>query len=87
MVFPFPSRSPARRELQGLVAGEQRPLLLTASGSALDAGIALGPIAAAPFVLSASAGLFTTVAVQCALLPLPLIHASGRPRPGLKTDH
>jgi predicted MFS family arabinose efflux permease len=40
---------------------EQRPLLLSASSSALNAGIALGPIAAAPFVLSASAGLFTTV--------------------------
>lgn len=40
---------------------EQRPLLLSASGSALNAGIALGPLAAAPFVLSASAGLFTAV--------------------------
>ncbi|GGV29282.1 MFS transporter [Streptomyces longisporoflavus] len=39
----------------------QRPLLLSASGSALNAGIALGPLAAAPFVLSASAGLFTAV--------------------------
>ncbi|MFE6157940.1 MFS transporter [Streptomyces sp. NPDC056486] len=40
---------------------EQRPLLLSASSSALNAGIALGPLAAAPFVLSASAGLFTAV--------------------------
>ncbi|MFC8126242.1 MFS transporter [Streptomyces sp. NPDC057302] len=40
---------------------EQRPLLLSASGSALNAGIALGPLAAAPFVLGASAGLFTAV--------------------------
>ncbi|MEV8313752.1 MFS transporter [Streptomyces sp. NPDC059900] len=39
----------------------QRPLLLSASGSALNAGIALGPLAAAPFVLTASAGLFTAV--------------------------
>ncbi|MEV2253370.1 MFS transporter [Streptomyces sp. NPDC050147] len=43
------------------VDAEQRPLLLSASGSALNAGIALGPLAAAPFVLSASAGLFTVV--------------------------
>ncbi|MFD3579021.1 MFS transporter [Streptomyces sp. NPDC058644] len=40
---------------------EQRPLLLSASSSALNAGIALGPLAAAPFVLGASAGLFTAV--------------------------
>lgn len=45
------------------VEEEQRPLLLSASSSALNAGIALGPIAAAPFVLSASAGLFTAVSV------------------------
>ena len=43
------------------VGDDQRPLLLSASGSALNAGIALGPLAAAPFVLSASAGLFTAV--------------------------
>ncbi|GAU71257.1 major facilitator superfamily transporter [Streptomyces sp. NBRC 110611] len=42
---------------------ERRPLLLSASSSALNAGIALGPIAAAPFVLSASVGLFTAVTV------------------------
>ncbi|MFJ2173003.1 MFS transporter [Streptomyces sp. NPDC087851] len=41
----------------------RRPLLLSASGSALNAGIALGPLAASPFVLSASAGLFATVTV------------------------
>ncbi|QQM45444.1 MFS transporter [Streptomyces liliifuscus] len=50
------------------VADERRPLLLSASGSALNAGIALGPIAAAPFVLSASAGLFTAVAVLFAAI-------------------
>lgn len=46
----------------------QRPLLLSASGSALNAGIALGPLAAAPFVLSASAGLFTAVTVLFAVI-------------------
>ncbi|MDQ1031945.1 putative MFS family arabinose efflux permease [Streptomyces umbrinus] len=50
------------------VADEQRPLLLSASGSALNAGIALGPLAAAPFVLSASTGLFTSVAVLFAAI-------------------
>ncbi|QKV90887.1 MFS transporter [Streptomyces sp. NA02950] len=39
----------------------RRPLLLSTSGSALNAGIALGPLAAAPFVLSSSAGLFAAV--------------------------
>lgn len=47
---------------------EQRPLLLSASSSALNAGIALGPPAAAPFVLSASAGLFTAVTVLFAAI-------------------
>ncbi|MEV0522347.1 MFS transporter [Streptomyces sp. NPDC050439] len=46
----------------------QRPLLLSASSSALNAGIALGPLAAAPFVLSASAGLFTAVTVLFAVI-------------------
>ena len=50
------------------VDDEHRPLLLSASSSALNAGIALGPIAAAPFVLSASAGLFTAVAVLFAAI-------------------
>jgi MFS family permease len=45
------------------VAEERRPLLLSASSSALNAGVALGPMAAAPFVLDASAALFTTVIV------------------------
>ncbi|GAA1911861.1 MFS transporter [Streptomyces durmitorensis] len=47
---------------------ERRPLLLSASGSALNAGIALGPLAAAPFVLSASAGLFAAVTVLFAVI-------------------
>lgn len=46
----------------------RRPLLLSASSSALNAGMALGPLAAAPFVLSASAGLFTAVAVLFAAI-------------------
>ncbi|GGZ15089.1 MFS transporter [Streptomyces inusitatus] len=48
-----------------LVAGcpaERRPGLLAASGSAFNAGMALGPLAAAPFVLGSTAGLFTAVA-------------------------
>lgn len=54
-----------------LVAGcgpERRPGLLAASGSAFNAGIALGPAAAAPFVLTSPAGLFTAVAVLFALV-------------------
>lgn len=47
---------------------ERRPLLLSASGSALNAGIALGPLAAAPFVLSASAGLFAAVTLLFAAI-------------------
>nr|WP_202121570.1 MFS transporter [Streptomyces sp. BA2] len=47
---------------------EQRPLLLSTSSSALNAGIALGPLAAAPFVLSASAGLFTAVTALFAVI-------------------
>ncbi|MFI7320716.1 MFS transporter [Streptomyces venezuelae] len=50
------------------VEEERRAPLLSASSSALNAGIALGPIAAAPFVLTASAGLFTAVAVLFALI-------------------
>lgn len=50
------------------VGESRRPLLLSASGSALNAGIALGPIAAAPFILTASAGLFTAVTVLFALI-------------------
>ncbi|TFI20881.1 MFS transporter [Streptomyces sp. 4R-3d] len=54
-----------------LVAGcgpERRPGLLAASGSAFNAGIALGPPAASPFVLTSPAGLFTGVAVLFALV-------------------
>ncbi|MFJ2652034.1 MFS transporter [Streptomyces sp. NPDC087420] len=40
-----------------------RPRLLSASGSAFNAGIALGPPLAAPFVLSSPAALFTVVSV------------------------
>jgi MFS family permease len=52
---------------------EHRPLVLSASNSALYAGIALGPVAAGPFVLDASAALFTTVTV--AFVGLTVGHA------------
>ncbi|MEV0322852.1 MFS transporter [Streptomyces sp. NPDC050658] len=63
---------------------EQRPLLLSASGSALNAGIALGPLAAAPFVLGASAGLFTAVTVLFAAITAghALLPAEARDRHG-----
>ncbi|MFB7496165.1 MFS transporter [Streptomyces sp. NPDC056161] len=55
-----------------------RPRLLSASGSAFNAGIALGPPAAAPFVLGSPAvlfagvtALFALVALGHALLPRP----------------
>ncbi|MGW6267532.1 MFS transporter [Streptomyces sp. NPDC055060] len=61
---------------------EQRPLVLSASSSALNAGIALGPLAAAPFVLSASAGLFTAVTVLFAAITVghALLPAEGPDR-------
>lgn len=50
-------------------AGEaQRPLVLSASSSAINAGIALGPVAAAPFVLSDPATVFGAVAALFAAL-------------------
>ncbi|MFJ2829453.1 MFS transporter [Streptomyces sp. NPDC087263] len=69
------------------VEEEQRPLLLSASSSALNAGVALGPIAAAPFVLSASAGLFTAVSVLFAAITvghalLPVEKPDRRPDEG-----
>ncbi|MBA2813623.1 MFS transporter [Streptomyces sp. KM273126] len=58
-----------------------RPRLLSASGSAFNAGIALGPPAAAPFVLgsptvlfSCVTALFALVGVGHALLPPPAAH-------------
>ncbi|MFI1865734.1 MFS transporter [Streptomyces jumonjinensis] len=56
-----------------LVAGcteERRPRLLAVSGSAFNAGMALGPPAAAPFVLSSPAVLFGAVAVLFAVVGL-----------------
>ncbi|MGY0055208.1 MFS transporter [Streptomyces sp. LZ34] len=50
------------------VEESRRPLLLSTSGSALNAGIALGPLAAAPFVLSSSAALFTAVTILFAAI-------------------
>lgn len=65
-------------------AERQRPLLLSASNSALNAGIALGPLAAAPFVLNSSAPLLTAVTVLFAavtaghaLLPTEAPRAEG----------
>ncbi|AZK95666.1 MFS transporter [Streptomyces tsukubensis] len=49
-----------------LVAGrpeEERPRLLALSGSAFTTGVALGPVAAAPFVLSEPTALFGAVAL------------------------
>ncbi|MGW1976992.1 MFS transporter [Streptomyces sp. NPDC001889] len=68
-----------------LVAGcapEQRPRLLAASGSAFNAGMALGPPAAAPFVLTSPALLFTVVAAVFAVVGLAhavLPHAEDKP--------
>ncbi|OLR92510.1 MFS transporter [Actinokineospora bangkokensis] len=62
-----------------LVAGvdeERRPLLLSMSNSALNSGLALGPVVSGPFVLDRSgvvfgvvAALFAVMAVGHALLP------------------
>ncbi|MEO3972569.1 MFS transporter [Streptomyces sp. CAU 1734] len=49
---------------------EQRARLLAASGSAFNAGIALGPPVAAPFILGSPAALFTAVAAVFALAGL-----------------
>lgn len=77
------------------VTEDRRAPLLSASSSALNAGIALGPIAAAPFVLTASAGLFTAVTVLFglitaghALLPkeTPAGEEEQRPGPRLADD-
>ncbi|GLF95843.1 MFS transporter [Streptomyces yaizuensis] len=54
-----------------LVAGrpaEERPRLLAASGSAFNLGIALGPPAAAPLVLTSPTALFAAVTVVFALV-------------------
>jgi predicted MFS family arabinose efflux permease len=45
------------------VEERNRPLLLSSSNSALNAGLALGPLAAGPFVLDSSATVFTTVTI------------------------
>ncbi|MEV8390955.1 MULTISPECIES: MFS transporter [unclassified Streptomyces] len=51
-------------------AEAERPRLLSASGSAFNAGIALGPPAAAPFVLTSPGALFAGVTVLFALVGL-----------------
>lgn len=48
----------------------ERPRLLSASGSAFNAGIALGPPAAAPFVLTSPGALFGTVTLLFAAVGL-----------------
>ncbi|MGC4971695.1 MFS transporter [Streptomyces sp. DT199] len=50
--------------------GADRPRLLSASASAFNAGIALGPPAAAPFVLGSPSVLFSCVAALFALVGL-----------------
>ncbi|MFJ9031856.1 MFS transporter [Streptomyces sp. NPDC102274] len=51
-------------------AESERPRLLSASGSAFNAGIALGPPAAAPFVLTSPGALFAGVTVLFAVVGL-----------------
>ena len=65
----------------------RRPLLLSAGSSAINAGVALGPLAAGPFVLDASAALFAVVAglfaaltAGHALLPAETARPEARPR-------
>ncbi|MER6911353.1 MFS transporter [Streptomyces sp. NPDC000594] len=75
-----------------LVAGRaaaERPRLLAASGSAFHLGMALGPPAAAPLVLTSSAVLFTGVTVVFALvaaahLLLPEVADEPSPEAGAK---
>ncbi|MEV8633942.1 MFS transporter [Streptosporangium sp. NPDC051023] len=47
---------------------ESRPRLLSASNSALNAGVALGPLAAGPFALEAPGALLTAVVMLLAVL-------------------
>ncbi|MFJ5265238.1 MFS transporter [Streptomyces sp. NPDC088387] len=75
-----------------LVAGAEetdRPRLLSASSSAFNAGIALGPPAAAPLILGSPtvvfacvAALFALVGAGHALLPRPTEHTAPPPAPG-----
>ncbi|MFB6979317.1 MFS transporter [Streptomyces scopuliridis] len=51
-------------------AEAERPRLLSASGSAFNAGIALGPPAAAPFILTSPGALFAGVTALFALVGL-----------------
>ncbi|MCG8916040.1 MFS transporter [Actinokineospora sp. PR83] len=72
-----------------LVAGvddERRPLLLSASSSALNSGLALGPLLAGPFVLDSSGWvfgvvivLFAAMTVGHALLPREAPQPAGQP--------
>ncbi|SDY40324.1 Major Facilitator Superfamily protein [Saccharopolyspora shandongensis] len=74
--------------LQG-VEEDRRPLLVSAGNSAINGGIALGPVAAAPFVLDDSAALLATVAALFAVVTIghALLPAErGADRPAGKPD-
>ncbi|MFD7312915.1 MFS transporter [Streptomyces sp. NPDC059883] len=63
-------------------AESERPRLLSASGSAFNAGIALGPPAAAPFVMTSPGALFAGVTALFAVVGLghallPAVSSSG----------
>ncbi|MFE4827878.1 MFS transporter [Streptomyces sp. NPDC056672] len=59
----------------------ERPRLLSASGSAFNAGIALGPPAAAPFVLASPGALFGAVTLLFAVVGLGHALLPSAPRP------
>ncbi|GAA2775599.1 MFS transporter [Saccharopolyspora taberi] len=63
---------------------QRRPLLLSTGNAAINAGVALGPLAAGPLVLDASAALFTAVTGLFAALTIGhalLPPETGRPEP------
>ncbi|MFJ1600413.1 MFS transporter [Streptomyces sp. NPDC088261] len=63
-----------------------RPRLLSASGSAFNAGIALGPPLAAPFVLTSPAALFTVVGVLFAAVGVGHLLLPSVGSPGAASD-
>ncbi|WP_236239471.1 MFS transporter [Streptomyces sp. CC228A] len=71
------------------VADERRPAFLSAGNAALNAGMAVGPLVAGPFVLSSPGWLFTVVTALFVLVTagharLPAVGARGR-QPGGET--